>query len=438
MAVPAPIPDNEAERLAALASYDILDTPPEKEFDDVARLASHICNTPICMVSLIDANRQWFKANIGPVDATETSRDLAICGYTILSDELCVVPDTAADPRFFDNPFVTGDYPQVRFYAGAPLVTGTGIRLGSLCVIDTKARDLTQEQRESLSALGRQVVQLFELRRTSRRLQEALKAKEEFLRIASHDLKNPLTAILCGAYILQTEMAMGPIDQAGVDSLGPVVDGMLRQSSHMTALITGYLDHQAIEDGAITLEQNIENVAHTLNVAIGDMEHAATRKESTIRLVADESLPAVRMDASRISQALRNLIGNALKFSPPKSEVILKASTCRTLPRNLYIPRSPTGPVAGAKGEDTPLYLLVEVIDVGPGISEADAPKLFSKYAKLSAKSTGGESSSGLGLDICRTMIELHGGKIGVHNNKDAGSTFWFALPIFNEDNPPI
>lgn len=167
-----PIPANEAKRLEALRNYGLLDTAPEKAFNDFALLASHICETPISLITLIDADRQWFKANIG-LDATETPRELAFCAHTIMSGDLLVVEDATKDARFAENPLVTSD-PQIRFYAGAPLVDREGFGLGSICVIDREPRQLTSAQYESLAALSRLVVLQFEFRRNSADLAEAL------------------------------------------------------------------------------------------------------------------------------------------------------------------------------------------------------------------------------------------------------------------------
>ncbi|OWK45380.1 GAF domain-containing protein [Fimbriiglobus ruber] len=154
----------EAARLAALRRYEILDTPPETAFDDLARVAALACGTPIAVVSLIDEVRQWFKAKVG-IDATETPRAVAFCDHAIRRpDEIMVVPDATADTRFRNNPLVTGDT-HIRFYAGAPLVTPDGYPLGTLCTIDRQARELTQEQADALGTLARQVVAQLELRR---------------------------------------------------------------------------------------------------------------------------------------------------------------------------------------------------------------------------------------------------------------------------------
>ncbi len=158
----APLPDNESERLAALARYQILDTEPEQAFDDLTHLAAQICGTPIALVSLIDADRQWFKSRLG-VSFCETSRDIAFCSHTILESDVLIVPDATRDPRFADNPMVQEQ--GIRFYAGAPLRTPNGFAVGVMCVKDTVPRHLTENQIESLRRLARQAVTQLELRR---------------------------------------------------------------------------------------------------------------------------------------------------------------------------------------------------------------------------------------------------------------------------------
>ena len=163
----APLPANEASRLAALRAQQVLDSLPEQMFDDIVRVASNVCGTPIALISLVDENRQWFKAKVG-LQASETPRDQAFCAHAILEpDRPLVVPDATQDPRFAANPLVTGS-PDIRLYAGAPIVSHSGHALGTVCVIDHEPRELTQAQIDSLQALSRQVSHLMELRRVTR------------------------------------------------------------------------------------------------------------------------------------------------------------------------------------------------------------------------------------------------------------------------------
>ncbi len=161
--VAAPIPMNEAARVQELLGFDILDTLPEQAYDDLTMLATKLCEAPIGLITFVDADRQWFKSRVG-LDATQTARDVAISALAILEPtELLIVPDTREDDRFAENPLVA-DQPGVRFYAGVPLVTRSGNAVGTLCVMDTEPRELTEDHRRSLVALGRQTVAQLELR----------------------------------------------------------------------------------------------------------------------------------------------------------------------------------------------------------------------------------------------------------------------------------
>jgi len=180
---------DEAGRLAALKRYRILDTDPERAFDDLTLLASYICGTPIALISLIDADRQWFKSRVG-LSMAETSRSVSFCTHAIHQRDLYVVPDARNHEIFRDNPFVAGEN-GIRFYAGAPLVTPQGFALGTICVVDTVPRTLTPEQVEALDALRRQAEAQLELRANLIDLEQALLDRDR-AEAAQHELINEL------------------------------------------------------------------------------------------------------------------------------------------------------------------------------------------------------------------------------------------------------
>ena len=167
-------PANEQQRLATLRGYEILDTEPEAAFDDLTSLASYVCQTPVALISLIDADRQWFKSKVG-VSVAETSRDVAFCASAILQPDIFIVSDATQDERFAENPLVLSE-PKIRFYAGATLTTN-GQALGTLCVLDRVPRELSPEQLDALRALSRQVMAQLELRRNLSRLEQSLAAR---------------------------------------------------------------------------------------------------------------------------------------------------------------------------------------------------------------------------------------------------------------------
>jgi GAF domain-containing protein len=168
----AATPTNEAERLAALNEYHILDTAAELAYDDLTVLAASICGVPIAMISLVDESRQWFKAKVG-LEERETAREVAFCAHAILQSEPFIVSDARKDERFADSPLVN-QVPFIRFYAGYPLINPEGFALGTLCAVDSKPHRVGAECDRLMRALARQVIVLLELRRVSARLAAAL------------------------------------------------------------------------------------------------------------------------------------------------------------------------------------------------------------------------------------------------------------------------
>ncbi len=236
---------------------------------------------------------------------------------------------------------------------------------------------------------------------TQLRMRRLAELKDEFLRIASHDLRNPLSMILTTSTAVPQVCPVGkPLSQQAHDLLSRI-ESRARQ---MQRIIEDFLDFQAVSDGQLQLSVepiNLNSIAE--EVVLGNRDYA-TSKEIELEFAPMESLSVTVADPARVTQVAQNLIGNAVKFSPRQTRVIV-----RTAQHDAFV--------------------RMEVTDSGPGLTNEDMGKLFTKYAKLSNKPTGGEKSSGLGLAICKEMIDLHGGQIGAQNNPDQGLTFWFNLP---------
>ena len=182
----APLPADEAARLTSLHGYEILDTPPEQVFEDLVRLASTVSGMPVALISFVDAERQWFKARLG-LDFHETPRELSFCSHAILEDGVFVVEDASRDPRFADNPYVTGD-PRIRFYAGAPIRTHDGHSLGTVCVLGQVPSSFRPEQRRALSELAALVADQLEQRAAARKLRRELALSAARLQTATDSL----------------------------------------------------------------------------------------------------------------------------------------------------------------------------------------------------------------------------------------------------------
>lgn len=233
-------------------------------------------------------------------------------------------------------------------------------------------------------------------------LRKMAQLKDQFLRIASHDLKNPLQCIMGSASILLTSMAEP--GTVVTDELYTCMGMISDQARVMMKIISDFLDFQAMEAGSLKLQFDMINLNEAARFGRDRNRDYADGKDIALRLDLDSSLEATRMDRSRIFQVVDNFVSNAIKFNEKGGEV-----TIRT--RNL-------GQAA-----------LLEVLDNGPGLTEEDMEKLFVKYARLSNKPTGGEKSSGLGLAICKELIEAHGGQIGADNNPEGGAVFWIQIP---------
>jgi signal transduction histidine kinase len=316
----APLPVNEADRLAALYSLNVLDSEPEKDFDDIVALASSVCDVPVSLISLVDADRQWFKARLG-TDLTETSRDLSFCAHAILGGDVLVVPDTRQDPRFADHPAV-GSGAGVRFYAGAPLVTTDGLALGALCVMDREPRRLGADQLRALRALACQVTSQLELRRyavalanTTARLQELERRKDDLAALVGGELRAPLR--LMGSYLSELGRT-GYHDAELGDLVGRATAAHVRGFTDLIEHLTSMAEAGAGNDSLHMREIDLTRLTQRAVEAVRPI--AATKQIWILNQAGGPTLPIVA-DPVRLEQVLMHLLFAAVKYTPPGGRV---------------------------------------------------------------------------------------------------------------------
>ncbi|WP_229214988.1 GAF domain-containing sensor histidine kinase [Dyadobacter bucti] len=441
----------EEERITALNSYHILDSLPEKDFDDLTYLASQICQTPISLVSLIDEQRQWFKSHHG-LSIGGTHRDLSFCAHAINEpDKIMVVTDARKDKRFADNPLVTGP-PSVIFYAGVPLVDSSGFALGSFCVIDHSPKQLSDQQLSALRILANQVVSLLELRKLKSELDtgeisfedrlenlllqrtqqladsnktlsevnrkvvkknEDLKKSnlslEQFAFFASHDLQEPLRKIQAFSDLVFKRHA----HQLGE---GAQYISKIRSAAHrMSELVNNLLTLSKVSgspqvNSLISLDWVLQTVLLDLELVV--LETGA--------VVKSDPLPKIMAEHTQLCQVFQNLISNSLKFRrhnvPMQIEIRYKKMAKNDLPVSVH----PT--------KNSENYHLIEVADNGIGFDQDQAGSMFQLFRRL--HDTNKVSGTGIGLAICEKVITGYGGIISAEGQRGQGATFSIYLPV--------
>ncbi|MBB4314616.1 sensor histidine kinase [Roseospira marina] len=395
----AVLPWDEAERLRSVQRSGLLDSDPEPQFDRLASLARRLLKTPIALVSLIDAKRQYLMARQG-LDVRETSRDVAFCAHAILDDDIFEVPDATGDPRFVGNPLVAGP-PYIRYYAGKPLVDREGYRLGTLCVIDTVPRaPLTPPDRTTLTELAASVVDLIELRMVAltaeserQRTQRLMEMKDAFLATMAHELRTPLNAVTGFGHLLKMSGADTTLTAKQREYLNLIIDS----GEYLTVLISETLEAEAIESGKSALRSEPVPLDAILASTVRLLRPLADKLGVTLTVTAPESL-AVWGDPLRLRQVFINLASNAVKYNRKGGSVTLAAR------------------VQGDR-------VTVACADTGTGIAPGDIPNLFRAYHRV-AENRDGIEGSGLGLRITRQLVQRMGGTLDVQSVVGEGSTF--------------
>lgn len=407
-----PAPQSEDERIAALESYSIKYQIPEKEFDELTRLAAIICNKPIANITFIDKQTQWIKSSIG-LEISCTDRDTAFCNRTIQSKNILEIPDASLDPEFRNNPFVLGD-PHIRFYAGAPLITADGYEIGSLCVIDQKPGLLTEDQREALTTLSHSVISLLENRKQQRLLiaekhkaEEASKVKADFLSTMSHEIRTPLNGISGIAHLLMEEdPAPHQIEY---------IKTLKFSAGNLMSIVNDILDFSKIEAGKITIEQVPFNLVSLLSEIKNANHLKAQDKQIKLKLKRDDDMPEMVIgDPVRLSQILNNLVSNAIKFTH-SGEVTIDVQ------------------LENVKGEE--IFIRFMVKDTGIGIPNEKLDQLFKEFSQVDATITRRFGGTGLGLAITKRLLELQNSSIEVKSEINVGSEFSFLLAFTKSED---
>jgi signal transduction histidine kinase len=386
------IPDNDEERLKVLQRYEILGTPPEGAFNKIAELAVKIFNVPIALVSLVDKEQVFFKAGVGMPGVTYVERGSSLCSLAVLQNEPTIFENAADEPCLVANPLVAGSF-GLKFYAGAPIITHDGYNIGTVCLVDKNPRAFSENDKAMLQDLAGIVMDELEIRISSIK---AARAKSEIMHIAAHDLKNPLFNIQSLSNLLIKQDNPQEIEK---------MTGMIKAStSTMIALIDRLVKLSEIESSHINIDIQPVDAEALAREVIASNTYSAQQKDQSIRLTSNISTPAY-VDMQWMKEILDNLISNAIKYSPPNKriDVFMQSDSNR---------------------------FYIEVIDEGLGFSPEDKRDAFKKFTKLSATPTAGEPSTGLGLSIVKTLVELHKGEVYIESEgKNKGSKLIVNIP---------
>lgn len=415
--IPAPFPPNEDERALSLEHLGVLDSAPEKEFDDIVVLASTLCEVPVALVSLVDSERQWFKACVG-LDVRETHRDLAFCAHAILAPaDVLTVEDARLDPRFEHSALVLGP-PYIRFYAGAPIIDDSGHALGTVCVIDTKPRTLTEPQRTALLALARQTASLLQLRllrhqreRRAEMLEQELAQANALNQVAEESLRHAKRISSLGMVTASIAHDFNNILQALSASLQ-----MIRLRARRPKDVEQFSDTglQAVEQGRQLVSYLLSCVrldspnlvCIDVNARLEAMRDVLLRTATdSVELTFDLSAPdtAVMCEEAKLNAAVLNLLTNARDALGPAGSICISTRLVRV-----------ENDVALAGGN----YVVLSVTDTGPGIPGDLATKIFEPFFTTKERGKG----TGLGLSQVREFVENAGGTVRVNTAPDKGT----------------
>lgn len=380
-------------RLGSLHGTGLLDTAPEKEFDRITDLAARSLGVPVCLISLVDANRQFFKSATGLpspwCELRETPLSHSFCQQAVESRQMLKIEDSLTDPRVTGN-LAIRDL-GVRAYLGFPLIGEDGQPWGAFCVIDGTPRRWTTEEEQTVQDFAALAAQQIELRRSANRLRSLLE-------VMAHDLKNPLASVRMISGLLHERRETLP------RPCQPLVESLTGDSQRAIDLINSIVkrathsrDFHGGEISPICLATHYQDTQARFRTALD-------AKQMTLAISVSPEGAAMEVDQWAFTRILDNLLSNAIKFSAPGTVIDLRA-------------------------EISPSRVMIEITDRGPGFTEEDLAHLYSRYSRLSARPTNGEDSTGLGLSLVKSLVEHCNAQIECLSKVGEGTTFRLAFP---------
>lgn len=386
-----PVPKDEAARLDALRTYNVLDTPPEREYDELVRLAAKVCNCPVAAITLVDSHRQWYKARFGLEPQWTPRAPDGLCSNAILSREVTQIGDLELEPKFASS--ATLKQLGLRFYAGAPLVNREDHVLGTVCVLDYRPRYLAEEELEALKVISKQVLAQMELRR----LAVVGEFRERLVSILSHDLRQPLQQILMAA-----RQGLGPM--TGVAAEQRFLNQVAISAERLTRMVRDVLDFTQTRLGnGLPINPRPTNLHTICRRVVQEFALSYPGREIQLELSGDG---AGMWDEDRLSQALHNLLANAMRYGNAMRPVRI---TCTSDDQVTTL-------TVGNEGEPIPVEML---------------SRLFAPLPRITESSAGDSAVSGMGLGlfIVKEIATAFGGTVEAISNSDQGTMFRMRLP---------
>lgn len=384
---------HDVTRRDAIAQYRLVGEPSEPDLQGLVELAATVCGVATAVINIIDDRMQHQVAAVG-IQAASCAREDSMCAAVISDPGRVVVADARLDGRFARNAFVTGEIANVRFYASSPLITPSGVAIGTLCVFDDEVGELSDASAHALDLLAHQVIDVLELRRVQRDLLESNQQLESFATQISHDLRNPLTALT--GFL---ELAADSPEMADAPRAAQSLARAEAAAGRMTSMVTDLLDFARM--GGARPHMTQVDVAETVDAVLEDLDGDVVRTGAVVTVDASTFVWA---DDTLLRVLLQNLIANAVKFTVAAKKTPDVRVSVETLPDGWRI----------------------RVDDNGDAVPEDLRERVFEPLQRGHGAEVQG---IGIGLATCRRIVEAHGGSIGLDASPAGGTSAWFVLP---------